>query len=84
MSRRSEIVTAGPVSIETYTDGDGPGVVILPSYGREGGGFGPFTGRPGRRRLPRPARPAPLNGFPAGVVIAWRSSGCGFRRWRRM
>jgi pimeloyl-ACP methyl ester carboxylesterase len=39
MSRRSEIVSAGPVSIETYIDGDegGRDVVVLPSYGRDGG-----------------------------------------------
>lgn len=37
MTRHSEMVTAGPVSIETYVDGDGPGVVVLPSYGRDGG-----------------------------------------------
>jgi pimeloyl-ACP methyl ester carboxylesterase len=44
MTRRSAIVTAGPVSIETYTDGDGPVVVILPSYGRDGGDdFDPLT-----------------------------------------
>ncbi|MBV8723445.1 MAG: alpha/beta hydrolase, partial [Candidatus Eremiobacteraeota bacterium] len=44
MTRRSEIVTAGPVSIETYVDGDGPDVVILPSYGRDGGDdFDPVT-----------------------------------------
>jgi len=36
MSRRSEIVTAGAVSIETYVEGQGPAVVIIPSYGRDG------------------------------------------------
>jgi hypothetical protein len=35
MTRRSEIVTADPVSIETYVDGDGPDVMILPSYPRQ-------------------------------------------------
>jgi len=44
MTRYSEIVTTGPVSIETYVDGDGPDVVVLPSYGRDGGAdFDPFT-----------------------------------------
>jgi pimeloyl-ACP methyl ester carboxylesterase len=44
VTRYSEIVTAGPVSIETYIDGDGPDVVVLPSYGRDGGDdFDPFT-----------------------------------------
>lgn len=41
MSRRSQIVITGDVSIETYLDGDGdgdrPDVVLLPSYGRDGG-----------------------------------------------
>jgi pimeloyl-ACP methyl ester carboxylesterase len=44
MSSRTEIVAAGPASIETYVDGDGPDVVILPSYGRDGGhDFDPIT-----------------------------------------
>jgi pimeloyl-ACP methyl ester carboxylesterase len=44
MSRHSEIVTAGTRSIETYVDGAGPAVVIIPSYGRDGGDdFEPFT-----------------------------------------
>ena len=44
MTRHGEIVTTGPVSIETYIDGDGPDVVVLPSYGRDGGDdFDPFT-----------------------------------------
>ena len=39
MTRHSQIVTTGDVSIETYLDGenDGPDVVLLPSYGRDGG-----------------------------------------------
>lgn len=39
MNRLNEITTTGPVSIETYLDGknDGIGVVVLPSYGRDGG-----------------------------------------------
>jgi len=44
MSRHSEIVTVGATSIETYVDGAGPAVVIIPSYGRDGGDdFEPFT-----------------------------------------
>jgi len=44
VTRHGEIVTTGPVSIETYVDGDGPDVVVLPSYGRDGGDdFDPFT-----------------------------------------
>lgn len=31
------IVDAGAASIETYIDGHGPAVVIIPSYGRDGG-----------------------------------------------
>ncbi|WP_406813960.1 hypothetical protein [Mycobacterium sp. M23085] len=37
MSRHSEIITAGAGSIETYVDGTGPTVVLIPSYGRDGG-----------------------------------------------
>jgi pimeloyl-ACP methyl ester carboxylesterase len=44
LNRKSEIVTAGAVSIETYIDGHGPAIVILPSYGRDGGrDFDPLT-----------------------------------------
>jgi pimeloyl-ACP methyl ester carboxylesterase len=44
MTRHSEIVTAGAASIETYIDGSGPAIVILPSYGRDGGSdFEPLT-----------------------------------------
>jgi pimeloyl-ACP methyl ester carboxylesterase len=44
MTRHSEIVTTGEVSIETYIDGHGPAVVIVPSYGRDGGrDFDPLT-----------------------------------------
>ena len=44
MSRNSRIVIHGAVSIETYVDGDGPAVVVIPSYGRDGGeDFDPFT-----------------------------------------
>jgi hypothetical protein len=37
MTRRSEIVATRTASIETYIDGHGPAIVILPSYGRDGG-----------------------------------------------
>ena len=44
MIRQSEIVTGGAVSIETYIDGRGPAIVIVPSYGRDGGkDFDPLT-----------------------------------------
>ncbi len=44
MTRHSEIVAAGAASIETYVDGHGPAVVMLPSYGRGGGpDFDPLT-----------------------------------------
>jgi pimeloyl-ACP methyl ester carboxylesterase len=44
MARSSEIVTAGEATIETYVDGSGPDVVLLPSYGRDGGDdFDPLT-----------------------------------------
>jgi len=37
MTRSSEIVTAGAASVETYIDGHGPAIVVIPSYGRDGG-----------------------------------------------
>jgi pimeloyl-ACP methyl ester carboxylesterase len=46
MTRPSQVVSVGPVSIETYVDGnkDGRDVVIMPSYGRDGGDdFDSFT-----------------------------------------
>jgi len=44
--RNSEIVSEGDVRIETYVDGAGPALVILPSYGRGGGeDFDSFTDR---------------------------------------
>jgi pimeloyl-ACP methyl ester carboxylesterase len=44
INRHTEIVCAGAVSIETYVDGDGPAVVVIPSYGRDSGeDFEPFT-----------------------------------------
>lgn len=35
--RRSEVVSANGVTIETYVQGTGPAVVVLPSTGRDGG-----------------------------------------------
>ena len=44
MMRPRETVTVGAVSIETYIDGRGPTIVIVPSYGRDGGrDFDPLT-----------------------------------------
>jgi pimeloyl-ACP methyl ester carboxylesterase len=44
VNRHSEFVTTDAVTIETYVDGTGPDVVILPSYGRDGGeDFDTFT-----------------------------------------
>ena len=37
MNRRGETIAAGASSVETYVDGQGPAVVIVPSYGRDGG-----------------------------------------------
>jgi pimeloyl-ACP methyl ester carboxylesterase len=37
MNRRSETIAAGASSIDTYVDGQGPAVVIISSYGRDGG-----------------------------------------------
>lgn len=69
MNRHSEIISTGPVSIETYVagDGNGPDVVVLPSYGRDGGkdfdAFSaalsePTTASCGPSRAARPARQA--------------------------
>ncbi len=33
MTRQSEIVTSGAVSVETYVDGRGPAIVIVPVIG---------------------------------------------------
>ena len=44
--RTSRVVHEGDVGIEAYVDGDGPAFVILPSYGRDGGGdFDDIAGR---------------------------------------
>lgn len=44
MTRRSEMVSAGASLIETYVDGRGAAVVLLPSYGRDAGvDFDPLT-----------------------------------------
>jgi pimeloyl-ACP methyl ester carboxylesterase len=44
VNRHSEMVRNGAVSIETYVDGDGPAVVLIPSYGRGSrDDFEPFT-----------------------------------------
>ena len=37
LRRTSTVVTGKDVAIETYVDGQGPCLVILPSYGRDGG-----------------------------------------------
>ena len=37
MARLSQTVRTAGAEIETYVDGDGPTLVILPSYGRDGG-----------------------------------------------
>lgn len=35
--RNSEIVGAGETAVETYVAGTDPALVVLPSYGRDGG-----------------------------------------------
>jgi pimeloyl-ACP methyl ester carboxylesterase len=76
MTRHSEIVTAANVSIETYVDGDGngPDVVVLPSYGRDGGAdFDPFTaaltGAGYRVLRPQPRGIARSSGPMTGVAL---------------
>ncbi|GAB3971694.1 hypothetical protein GCM10029978_047360 [Actinoallomurus acanthiterrae] len=70
MTRRGQIVTVGPVAVETYADGDTDGLdVVLPSYGRDGGedfdrfaaalaGAGHRVLRPRPRGITRSAGPA--------------------------
>jgi len=36
MTRRTELIQAGPARIETIVEGDGPTIVMLPSLGRDG------------------------------------------------
>jgi pimeloyl-ACP methyl ester carboxylesterase len=74
MNRPSGIVTAGEVPIETYADGDGPDVVILPSYGRDGGDdFDPLTaalaGAGYRVLRPQPRGIAKSTGPMTGVTL---------------
>jgi pimeloyl-ACP methyl ester carboxylesterase len=76
VNRHSEIISTGPVSIETYVDGDGngPDVVVLPSYGRDGGeDFDPFSAAlatAGYRVLrPQPRGTARSAGPMTGVTI---------------
>jgi pimeloyl-ACP methyl ester carboxylesterase len=71
---RSEIVTVGAPSIETYVDGEGPAVVIIPSHGRDGGDdFEPFTaalvGAGYRVLRPQPRGIGKSTGPMAGVVL---------------
>jgi pimeloyl-ACP methyl ester carboxylesterase len=76
MKRHNEIVTTGDVSIESYLDGncDGPDVVILPSYGRDGGAdFNPLTaaltGASYRVLRPQPRGIAQSAGPMTGVTL---------------
>lgn len=65
MNRHSDMVSDGSVSIETYIDGDrsGPDVVVLPSYGRDGGADSDrFAAAPRSSRTP--ATPFSLNSPP--------------------
>jgi hypothetical protein len=79
MNRHSEIVTVGGVSIETYVDGNGPAVVVLPSSGRDSGGR-PSGGKPNEEgcmgRCPDRASPSPpavVGTFPYNLLngTAW-------------
>ncbi len=46
MNRTRAPVRRGDIELQTYVDGDGPAVVILPSYGRDGGeDYDDITGR---------------------------------------
>jgi pimeloyl-ACP methyl ester carboxylesterase len=74
MNRHSETVATGAVSIETYVDGDGPAVVLIPSYGRGGGDdFEPLTaalvGRGYRVLRPQPRGVGRSTGPMTGVAL---------------
>ncbi len=74
MGRTGETVRTGAVAIETYVDGDGPTLVILPSYGRDGGAdYDDITAqaaRAGWRVLrPQPRGVAGSSGPMTGVTL---------------
>jgi pimeloyl-ACP methyl ester carboxylesterase len=74
MKRHSEMVTTDEVSIETFVDGNGTTLVVLPSYGRDGGDdFDPFTvamvGAGYRVLRPQPRGIAKSVGPMTGVVL---------------
>jgi pimeloyl-ACP methyl ester carboxylesterase len=55
----SEMVSNGDALIETYVEGRGPALVLLPSYGRDGGkDFDAFSGLVARAGF-RVLRPQP-------------------------
>ena|GEM_PF-4287564 len=78
MTRRSVTVTSGATSIETYVDGSGTDtgvdVVVLPSYGRDGGedfdAFSAALAEAGYRVLrPQPRGTAGSTGPMSGVTV---------------
>ena len=74
MGRTGETVRTADVAIETYVDGDGPTLVILPSYGRDGGAdYDDITAqaaRAGWRVLrPQPRGVAGSSGPMTGVTL---------------
>ena len=74
MARPGQIVRRSEVAIETYVDGDGPTLIILPSYGRDSGeDYDDITGRvvqAGWRVLrPQPRGVASSTGPMTGVTL---------------
>ena len=74
MARASKMVRTAGVKIETYVDGEGPALVILPSYGRDGGeDFDDITARLVRAGWcvlrPQPRGIAGSNGPMTGVTL---------------
>ena len=58
-NRRSDFVHGTDVTLEVYVDGTGPALVVLPSYGRDGGAdFDDFAKQGGRGWLHGPASSA--------------------------
>lgn len=75
MTRHSEVVSDGSVTIETFIEGDGQDVVILPSYGRSGGddfdAFSAILVRAGYRVLrPQPRGVAASRGRMTGITLS--------------
>ena len=71
--RRSDFVHGADVMLEVYVDGTGPALVVLPSYGRDGGAdFDDFASKVGAAGFTflRPQPRSEESGTGAGQVRA--------------